>query len=265
MFNTRRRLHKSLNFPALEFSGKAHTHSLVEDHSVSFLISFGMDVPKRPIVFLSGTMTSMTFSRTEDGCQLVLKVVEREVKEGDKPTLKACRMYLNGELIKQEVEGPVEGEVEFEQVWREMFQKLDLKEGLMQAAQEREAALEVEEEEAEGAEVEEDFDRKLHAKAKAALGREFLRARMIKAHRKTLTAKLFEEEVQDEVDCQAETEPKSDQSCMRMFRKLGIKGQRKKKGAAQKSETEEKRATKDASSNTGMALELKDVSERFHH
>ena len=80
---------------------------------------------------------------------------------------------------------------------------------------------------------------------------------MTKAHRKTLKAKLVEEEVQDERD-QEETEPESDQSCMRFFRKLGSKGLRKKKGSSKKSEK------KDASSNTKVALELKDVSERFH-
>ena len=215
-----------------------------------------MDVSKDPIVFLSGTVTSMTFSK--DGSKLVLKVVEREVVEGDKPVIKACRIYLNGKLIKQEVEGPVEGEVGFDQVWREKFQQLDLKEGL-KTAQERAAIVEVEEEQAEGKEVEEDFGRKLSAMAKAALGKE-LRARMIKAHRKTLKAKLFEEE---EEGCQEEPEPKSDQSCMRLFRKLGIKGQKKKKRAPQKSEIEEKRPTKDASTNTRVALELKHVSERL--
>ena len=92
-----------------------------------------MDVSKHPIVFLRGTVISMTFSRTEDGSVLVLKAVEREVKEGDKPAVKACRMYLNGKLINQEVEGPVEDEVEFDQVWRKMFQKMDLQEGLMKA------------------------------------------------------------------------------------------------------------------------------------
>ena len=214
-----------------------------------------MDVSKDPIVFLGGTVTSMTFST--DGSQLVLKVVEREVVEGDKPVIKACRIYLNGKLIKQEVEGPVEGEVGFDQVWREKFQQLDLKEGL-KTAQERAAI--VEEEQAEGKEVEEDFGRKLSAMAKAALGKE-LRARMIKAHRKTLKAKLFEEE---EEGCQEEPEPKSDQGCMRLFRKLGIKGQKKKKKRAlQKSEIEEKRSTKDASTNTRVALELKHVSERL--
>ena len=213
-----------------------------------------MDVSKDPIVFLGGTVTSMTFST--DGSQLVLKVVEREVVEGDKPVIKACRIYLNGKLIKQEVEGPVEGEVGFDQVWREKFQQLDLKEGL-KTAQERAAI--VEEEQAEGKEVEEDFGRKLSAMAKAALGKE-LRARMIKAHRKTLKAKLFEEE---EEGCQEEPEPKSDQGCMRLFRKLGIKGQKKKKRALQKSEIEEKRSTKDASTNTRVALELKHVSERL--
>ena len=215
-----------------------------------------MDVSKDPIVFLSGTVTSMTFSK--DGSKLVLKVVEREVVEGDKPVIKACRIYLNGKLIKQEVEGPVEDEVGFDQVWREKFQQLDLKEGL-KTAQERAAIVEVEEEQAEGKEVEEDFGRKLSAMAKAALGKE-LRARMIKAHRKTLKAKLFEEE---EEGCQEEPEPKSNQGCMRLFRKLGIKGQKKKKRALQKSEIEEKRSTKDASTNTRVALELKDVSERF--
>ena len=223
-----------------------------------------MDVSKHPIVSLSGTTTSMTFSRMEDGSQFVLKFVEREVREGGKPTMKASRMYLNGKLINEEVEGPVEGQVEFEQVWREMFQKLELQQGLMKAAQERAATLEVEEEEEEGAEVEEDFNRKLHAIAKAALGRE-PRACLIKAHRKTLKAKLFEE-----ADCLEETEPKSDQGCMKLGikglkKKLGIKGMKKKERAPQKSEVEEKRSTKDASTNTSVTLELKDVSERFHN
>ena len=54
---------------------------------------------------------------------------------------------------------------------------------------------------------------------------------------------------------------------MKLFRKLGIKGQKKKekKWSPQKSETEEKRSTKDASTNTRLVLELKDVSEKFHH
>ena len=215
-----------------------------------------MDVSKHPVMFLNETVASMTFSRTEDGSQLVLKVVEREVKEGDKPVVKACWMYLDGKLINQEVEGPVEDEVEFDQVWREMFQKMHLQE-MVKDAKDRAAAVEVEEEEAEGTEVEEDLDRKLITKVRAALGKE-LRAAMIKAHRKTLKAKLFEEKE----DCQEETESKSDQSCMKLFRKLGIKGQKKreKKRAPQKSE----KSTKDASTNTRLVLELKEVSERLH-
>ena len=209
-----------------------------------------MDVSKHPIVFLSRTVISMTFSRTEDGSVLVLKAVEREVKEGDKPAVKACRMYLNGKLINQEVEGPVEDIVEFD------HHNITMLLMMMKAAQDRAAAVEVEEKEEEGAEVEEDLDRKLiaKAKAKAALGKES-RAVMIKAHRKTLKAKMFEEEE----DCQEEeeTESKSDQCCMNLFRKLGTKGQKEKK---QKSE----RSTKVASTNTRVALELKDVSERFH-
>ena len=221
-----------------------------------------MDVSKHPIVFLRGTVISMTFSRTEDGSVLVLKAVEREVKEGDKPAVKACRMYLNDKLINQEVEGPVEDIVEFDQVCWEMFQKMDLNDSdlndlMMKAAQDRAAAVEVEEKEAEGAEVEEDLDRKLIAKAKAALGKES-RAVMIKAHRKTLKAKMFEEEE----DCQEEEETESnDQCCMNLFRKLGTKGQKEKKQSPQKSE----RSTKVASTNTRVALELKDVSERLHH
>ena len=211
-----------------------------------------MDVSKHPIVFLSGTVISMTFSSTEDGSVLVLKAVEREVKEGDKPALKACRMYLNGKLINQEVEGPVEDIVEFD------HHNITMLLMMMKAAQDRAAAVEVEEKEAEGAEVEEDLDRKLIAKAKAALGKES-RAVMIKAHRKTLKAKMFEEEE----DCQEEeeTESKSDQCCMNLFRKLGTKGQKEKKQSPQKSE----RSTKVASTNTRVALELKDVSERLHH
>ena len=221
-----------------------------------------MDVSKHPIVFLSRTVISMTFSRTEDGSVLVLKAVEREVKEGDKPAVKACRMYLNDKLINQEVEGPVEDIVEFDQVCWEMFQKMDLNNddlnGLMMMKAAAAAAVEVEEKEEEGAEVEEDLDRKLIAKAKAALGKES-RAVMIKYHRKTLKAKMFEEEE----DCQEEeeTESKSDQCCMNLFGKLGTKGQKEKKKSPQKSE----RSTKVASTNTRVALELKDVSERLHH
>ena len=226
-----------------------------------------MDVSKNPTMFLTGTATFMTFSCMEDGSQLMLKVVEREVKEGDKQMKKSSQIYLNGKLIKEEFEGPVENEMDFEQVWKDMFQKLDLPEGLRLAAQAREMALKVGAEQVEGVEIEED-DHKLNAealkaKATAALGSEFPEARMTKAYRTTLKAKLVEEEVQDEGD-QEETEPESDQSCMRFFRKLGSKGLRKKKGSSKKSEKKEKRMTKDASSNTKVALELKDVSERFH-
>ena len=205
-----------------------------------------MDVSKHPIVFLRGTVISMTFSRTEDGSVLVLKAVEREVKEGDKPAVKACRMYLNGKLINQEVEGPVEDIVEFD------HHNITMLLMMMKAAQD---AVEVKEKEEEGAEVEEDLDRKLIAKAKAALGKES-RAVMIKYHRKTLKAKMFEEEE----DCQEEEETES-KCCMNLFRKLGTKGQKEKKQSPQKSE----RSTKVASTNTRVALELKDVSERLHH
>ena len=229
-----------------------------------------MDVSKNPTMFLTGTVTYMTFSCMEDGSQLMLKVVEREVKEGDKQMKKSSQIYLNGKLIKEELEGLVEGEEDFEHVWKDMFQKLDLPEGLRLAAQAREMALKVGAEQVEGVEIEEDSeDQKLNtkaalkAKATAALGSEFPEARMTKAYRTTLKAKLVEEEVQDEGD-QEETEPESDQSCMRFFRKLGSKGLRKKKGSSKKSEKKEKRSTKDASSNTKVALELKDVSERFH-
>ena len=184
-------------------------------------------VPKHPIVFLSGTETSMTFSRMEDGSQLVLKFVEREVKEGDKPSVKDCRMYLNGKRC-QEVEGPVEDEVEFDQVWREMFQKMDLNEvrmmkDLYEVLMNAQASA-VEEEETEGGELEEDLYRKWITKAQAVLGKE---SRAIMISRKTLKAKLFEEEE----DCQEEeeeTEAKSDHQgcCMKLFRKLGIKGQK---------------------------------------
>ena len=250
-----------------------------------------MDVSKNPTMFLTGTVTSMTFSCMEDGSQLMLKVVEREVKEGDKPMLKSGQIYLNGKLIKEEFEGPVENEMDFEQVWKDMFQKLDLPEGLRLAAQAREMALKVGAEQAEGVEIEEDPDDQklnaefaremalkvgaeqvegvqieedsedqkhefnaLKAKATAAVGSEFPEARMTKVYRKTLKAKLVEEEVQDEEN-QEETEPESDpaQGCMRLLRKLVSKGLRKKK-----------RSTKDASSNTKVVLELKDVSERFH-
>ena len=228
-----------------------------------------MDVSKHPIVFLRGTVISMTFSRTEDGSVLVLKAVEREVKEGDKPAVKACRMYLNGKLINQEVEGPVEDIVEFDQVCWEMFQKMDLNEGLKVLHEElmkaqAAAAVEVEEEETEGGELEEDLYRKWITKAQAVLGKES-RAIMIRAHTKTLKAELFEEED----DCQEEEDETEAKGCMKLFRKLGIKGQKKKeknkKQSPQKSETEEKRSTKDASTNTRLALELKDVSEKFHH
>ena len=159
--------------------------------------------------------------------------------------------------------------MDFEQVWKDMFQKLDLQEGLRLAAQARETALKVGVEQVEGVEIEED-DHKLNAealkaKATAALGSEFPEARMRKAHRKTFKAKLVEdkvyqyyylveEEVQDEEN-REETEPESDPAhgCMRLLRKLVSKGLRKKK-----------RSTKDASSNTKVVLELKGVSERFH-
>ena len=223
-----------------------------------------MDVSKHP-ASVTSTVTSMTFSRTEDGSLLVLKAVEREVKEGDKPAVRACRMYLNNKLINQEVEGPVEDIVEFDQVCWEMFQKMDLNEGLKVLHEElmkaqAAAAVEVEEEETEGGELEEDLDRKLIAKAQAVLGKES-RAIMIGRHRKTLKAELFEEED----DCQEEEDETEAKGCMKLFRKLGIKGQKKKEKKQQKLETEEKRSTENSSTNTRLVLELKDVSEKFHH
>ena len=47
-----------------------------------------MDVSKQPSLSLSGTTTKMTFSK-EDGSEVTLKIVEREVKEGDKSKNKA--------------------------------------------------------------------------------------------------------------------------------------------------------------------------------
>ena len=144
----------------------------------------------------------MTFLRSEDGTELLLKVAERWVKESDKPVIKSSETYLDGKMISHEVEGPVEGKEEFDHIWNEMFRKMNLHEGLAVAAVEMEK-----EEQSESMELEDDFDHKftaaLKAKAEAVLGKDSLRTHMIKADRTTLKAKMLEE-----VDRQnKETEP----------------------------------------------------------
>ena len=141
-----------------------------------------MDVSKRPELFLmevTGTYTSMTFARSGDGTELLLKVAERWVKESDKPVIKSSETYLEGKLISQEVEGPVEGNVEFDHIWKDRFKMMNLPKGLAVASQELEKAESVE------LELEDDSDPKfkaaLKAKAEAALGSDYLRTRKIKS------------------------------------------------------------------------------------
>ena len=206
---------------------------------------------KHPKLFLMeviGIYTTMTFSRLEDGTELLIKFVERWVKERDKPVIKSSETYLDGKMISQEVEGPVEGNVQFDHIWKEEFKKMNLQEGLAVAWQELEKA-----EEAESVELEDDqfiqnLKAALKAKIEAALGKDYLGTRMIKADRTTLRAKVLEE-----VDRQNKTEPKSEKGCgcMALLQKLGVK--RKK--------TDGKTLTNEASSK--VALELNGVCEEI--
>ena len=206
---------------------------------------------KHPKLFLMeviGIYTTMTFSRSEDGTELLIKVVERWVKESDKPVIKSSETYLDGKMISQEVEGPVEGNVQFDNIWKEKFKKMNLREGLAVAWQELEKAEEAESVELEDDQFMQNLKAALKAKIEAALGKDYLGTRMIKADRTTLTAKVLEE-----VDRQNKTEPKSEKGCgcMALLQKLGMK--RKK--------TDGKTSTNEASSK--VALELNGVCEEI--
>ena len=151
-------------------------------------------------------------------------------------------------------------EVEFEHAWRDLYQKLDVQECMKWYNSPSGSSVEVkvEEEEGEGEETEE-FGRKLRAIVETALGvGKDSGAVMTKAHRRTMRAKFIEEEEKSQV----ETEPKSERTSVKLLRKLGIVS--KKKRASENSDTEDKSSVKDASTNTKVALELKDVSESLH-
>ena len=203
--------------------------------------------PKLFLMEVTSTHTSMTFLRSEDGTELLLKVAERWVKESDKPVIKSSETYIDGKMISQEVEGPVEGKEEFDHIWNEMFRKMNLQEGLAVAAVEMEK-----EEQSESMELEDDFDHKftaaLKAKAEAVLGKDCSKTHMIKADRTTLRAKMLEE-----VDRQNKTEPNSEKGfgCMAFLHKLGMK----------RKTTDGKTSTNKAS--TKVALELNGVCEEI--
>ena len=229
-----------------------------------------MDVSKQPSLSLSGITTTMTFSK-EDGSLVILKMVEREVKEGDKPAMKACQVYLDGKTIKHGVDGPVDGEAEFDKVWRDTFKKMDFDQEWTKAALDKAATVEVGEEEVTGCEAdldlnEADLDLKRSLRTVAQELKELRDsgAVMTRGHKRTIHAKLYEELEDRQEDSMKET--KSDQGCMKMLRKLSPNGKKEKKRSSKKSKTEaEEGSTRDASTNTKVALELKDVSERFHN
>ena len=224
-----------------------------------------MDVSKQLSLSLTGSTTTMTFSK-EDGSHVTLKMVEREVQEGDKPAMKACQVYLDGKTIKHGVDGPVDGEAEFDQVWRDAFKKMGFDEEQTKAALDKAATVEVEEEVAAGSEEDLDLKRSLRAVDQELKELRDSGAVMIRGHKMSIHAKLFEEPEDGQEDSQKETKPKSHQRLMKMLRKLIPNGKKEKKRSSKKSETEEKEgSTRDASTNTKVALELKDVSERFHN
>ena len=226
-----------------------------------------MDVSKQPSLSLTGSTTTMTFSK-EDGSHVTLKMVEREVKEGDKPAMKACQVYLDGKTIKHGVDGPVDGEAEFDQIWRETLKKMNFDEEWTKAALDKAATVEVQEEEVAGSEDDLDLKRSLTAVAQEMKELRDSGAVMTRGRKSTIHAKLYEEPEDRQEDIQKAKKPKSNQRFMKMLRKLSPNGKKEKRRRSKKSETEEKEeegSTKDASTNTKVALELKDVSERFHN
>ena len=225
-----------------------------------------MDVSKQPSLSLTGSTTTMTFSK-EDGSHVTLKMVEREVQEGDKPAMKACQVYLDGKTIKHGVDGPVDGEAEFDMVWRETLKKMDFDEEWPKAVLDKAATVEVQEEEVAGPEDDLDLKRSLRTVAQELKELRDSGAVMTRGHKRTILAKLYEELEDRQEDSTKETNPKSDQGCMKMLRKLSPNGKKEKK-SSKKSKSEEKAeegSTRNASTNTKVALELKDVSERFHY
>ena len=226
-----------------------------------------MDVSKQPSLSLTGSTTTMTFTK-EDGSHVTLKMVEREVKEGDRPAMKVCHVYLDGKTIKHGVDGPVDDEAEFDKVWRETLKKMGFDEEQTKAALDKAATVEVEEEVAAGSEEDLDLKRSLRAVDQELKELRDSGAVMTRGRKSTIHAKLYEEPEDRQEDIQKEKKPKSNQRFMKMLRKMSSNGKKEKKRRSKKSETEEKEeegSTKDASTNTKVALELKDVSERFHN